>query len=289
MVIGRLFDQGVVLRMGTRELRANSTQSLRSELSGHAAVSATRMTELGNFADSELAAHAAGLAALTASLSSTLSRHDCNPAQVLVQIYNAKIPVAEVWTNAIAQVSEWPSAQSAYQRALLDTFVRYLASERDCIRTLIDNRKRAPRGESCAGSGDSETVLHQRLIFDVGQDDESNTEPVEFNRLTKGKPLDIPMSDGQCVQIMLAHYRFALICGSPWRLVDEYGEDLRLPAGRCVTGRSTESELIVHDSFRAISRRHVVLETQASGLLRVTDISSLGTFVPRAYLDKRLH
>ena len=288
-MIARLFNRGVVLRMGARELRAGTSQDLRSKLAGHAAVSAARLTELGNFADVELAAHAAGLAALTASLSTMLSRRVCDPAQILLQIHESRTPVGEVWASAIAQVREWPSARSNYQRALLDAFVEYLASERDCIRTLLDNRRRATRVDPRAGGGDSEVVLHQRLIFDVAKDDNPSSEPTEFNRLTKGEPLDIPISSGQCVQIMLAHYRFALVCGSPWRLVDEYGEDLRLTEGRCVTGRSAECDLVVHDSFRAISRRHVVLETHATNLLRVTDISSLGTFLPRAYLDNRLH
>jgi hypothetical protein len=288
-MISRLFDRGVVLRLGTGELRAGSSQDLRSKLTGLAAVSAMRMTELGNLTDAELEAHAAGLATLTANLSAKLSHEDCKPEQILVQVRDASMQVVEVWASAIAQVCAWPSARIPYQRALLDAFVEYLASERDCIRTLIDNRRRAARVEPRPGAGDSETLLHQRLIFDVAEDDEAKREPLEFNRLTKGEPLDIPICAGQCVQIMLAQYRFALVCGSPWRLIDEYGEDLRLTQGRCVAGRSAECDLVIHDSFRAISRRHIVLETQAIGVLRVTDISSLGTFLPRAYLDNRLH
>ena len=289
-MISKLFDRGVVLRLGTRELRAGSSQDLRSKLTGHATVSAMRMTELGNLADAELEAHAAGLATLTANLNAKLSRSDCHPAQILAQIHDAKIPVVEVWASAIAQVCEWPSARIAYQRALLDAFIEYLASERDCIRTLINNRRRSARAQPRPGAGDSsEALLQQRLIFNFAEDDDAESEPLEFNRLTKGEPLDIPIAAGQCVQIMLAQYRFALVCGSRWRLIDEYGEDLRLTQGRCVAGRSTECDLVVKDSFRAISRRHVVLETQPVGVLRVTDISSLGTFVPRAYLDNRLH
>ena len=88
---------------------------------------------------------------------------------------------------------------------------------------------------------------------------------------------------------MLAHHHFALICGSPWRLVDEFGEDMRLTANRCVAGRSNECDLVVDDSFRAISRRHVMFETRGQELLQITDISSLGTFVPRTRTDNRLH
>jgi len=288
-VIARLFGRGVVLRMGTREIRASSIHSLRSDLTGHASVSATRITELGKLPDGELAAHAAGLAALTANLNDGLSRRDGDPAKILAHVHEAKVPLDEIWASAIAQVCEWSSTRSAYQRALLDALLEYLASDRDFVRTLIENRRRITPNIPPPGISDSEALLHQRLIFDVAHDDNENTEAVEFNRLTKGEPLEVPISTGQCIQIMLAHYHFALICGSPWRLVDEYGEDLRLTPARCIAGRSNECDLAVHDSFRAISRRHLVLETQGVELLRITDISSLGTFVPRAYLDNRLH
>ena len=284
-MIARLFDRGVVLRMGAREIRAGTTGSLRSTLTAYAALNAARITELGKLADAQLAAHATWLAALAADLSDRLSHRDCNPTEILTHVREARAPLDEVWINAIAQVSQWPHTRSDYQHALLDALVEYLASERDCARTLIDNRARAPLDHSRSGAADCELLLHQQLIFDVACDDDADNQPIEFDRLVKGEPLDIPIAAGQCIQILLAHYRFALICGTPWRLVDRYGEDLRLTPGRCVTGRSNECDLLVHDSFRAISRRHAVLETQGTDLLRITDISSLGTFTPRAYLD----
>jgi hypothetical protein len=288
-VIGRLFDRGVVLQMGTREIRANSTHGLRSDLTGHAAVSAARLTELGRLPDGELTAHAAGLATLTASLNDELSQLNCDPAKVLAHMHGTNAPLDATWASAIAQVNTWPSGRSEYQRALLDALVEYLACERDCVRTLIENRRRPSLDQVRVPASENAAGLHQRLIFDVAQDDNAAAKALEFNRLIKGEPLEIPLSAGQCIQLIMAHHHFALICGSPWRLVDEFGEDMRLTPERCVAGRSNECDLVVDDGFRAISRRHVVFETRGQELLQITDISSLGTFVPRAWLDNRLH
>ena len=291
-MIGRLFDRGVVLQMGAREIRANSARGLRSDLTGHAAVSAARLTELGRLPDGELAAHAAGLATLTASLNDTLSQLNCDPAKVLAHVHGANAPLDATWASAIAQVNTWPTGRSEYQRALLDALLEYLACERDCVRTLLENRRRPPQDQARVAANEDEAAFRQQLIFDVALDDNAAPEALEFNRLIKGEPLEIPLSAGQCIQLMLAHHRFALICGSPWRLVDEFGEDLRLTPERCVAGRSNECDLVVDDGFRAISRRHVVFETRGQELLQITDISSLGTFVPQTKpnsRDNRLH
>lgn len=293
---GRLFDRGVVLQMGTREIRANSTHGLRSDLTGHATVSAARLTQLGRLPDGELAAHAAGLATLTTHVNEALAQLNCDPAKILAHLHGANALLDTTWASAIEQVNTWPSGRSEYQRALLDALVEYLVCERDCVRTLIENRQRPSPQQAGTPAHEIDAGLRQRLIFDVALGDNASPGPLEFSRLPKGEPHAIALSAGQCIQLMLAHHRFALVCGSPWRLVDEFGEDMPLTPERCVAGRSNECDLVVDHGFRAISRRHVVFETQGQELLQITDISSLGTFVPpfgtfvpRTCLDNRLH
>ena len=81
----------------------------------------------------------------------------------------------------------------------------------------------------------------------------------------------------------------ALVSGSPYVLVDQKGYDYRLKSGKNVVGRSDQCDLAVDPEYRAVSRKHVIVEATLGAPVRITDISSLGTFVPREHLDPLLH
>lgn len=284
-MIGRLFDRGVVLRMGSREIRAGSSRELRAALMGLSAVTPARMAELGAMGDRALALRASALDDLGARVTASLAQRDADPASLLARLHAEDTPLDRHWADALSSARTWSDARGEYQRALLEALVEHLAGERDCVRTLLANRARP----GMAVAAEPDTATRQHLVFDAAALAGDAPAGLEFNRMPKGDPLEIAMSAGQAVQIMLAQHRFLVVSGTPWLLVDEFGEDCKLRAGRNVVGRSTECDAMVHDTYRAISRRHAVLETEGTALLRLTDISSLGTFVPRAYLDNRLH
>jgi len=288
-MIGRLFERGVVLRMGAREIRADSTRDLRATLMGLSAVTPARMAELGVMSDRALALRAAALDELGARVSAALAQRDADAADLLARLHTEDTPLDRHWADALAGARAWGAGRGEYQRTVLEALVEHVAGERDCARTLLANRARPPGGAGQAIASESESGPRQRLVLDAAALAGDPSAGLEFNRMPKGDPLEIAMSAGQAVQIMLAQHRFLVIAGTPWLLVDEFGEDCKLRPGRNVVGRSTECDALVHDSYRAISRRHAVLETEGTRLLRITDISSLGTFVPRAYLDNRLH
>ncbi len=50
-------------------------------------------------------------------------------------------------------------------------------------------------------------------------------------------------------------------------------------------GRSPHSEMVVDQSYNMISRRHLMLDLDRACTLRLTDMSSHGTYVPIAYLN----
>ncbi len=282
--MARLFDRGVVLRLGAREIRAASAEALRASLAGQAAVNPARMAELGALDDHALGARAAALEDLTARLAGALARGDVDPAEMVARIQAEDTPLEPSWSDALAIARGWTAG---YQLALLEALVEHLAGERDCVRTLLANRGRVPAAPGSAA--DAESAPRQRLLLDADAlAGEAGARPA-FDRMPKGVHLEIPMSAGQALSILLAQHRYLVVAGTPWLLVDELGEDIKLKPGRNVVGRSPDCDAVVHESCRAVSRRHAVLETEGTTLLRITDISSLGTFVPRAYLDNRLH
>ena len=64
---------------------------------------------------------------------------------------------------------------------------------------------------------------------------------------------------------------------------------MKLRNGKNVVGRSLQSDVGLDPVFRAVSRRHLIVEFGDDDVVRLTDISTLGTFLPHRYLGARLH
>ena len=283
-MIARLFRRGVSLRLAGREVRARRASDLREALMPHVPVSAARIAELGSTEDPALAARVAALEQVGAGIAKALA----DGTDPLAAVADTGTALERPWPDALSAARDWRDGRAPFRRALADALLAHVGAERECLRTLLANRSRAPAPGS-ETSIDVDASMRQRLVFDPAAIAGEDGNGVEFNRMPKGDPLEIPMRDGQALELMLAQHRFLIVSGTPWLLIDELGEDIRLKPGRNVVGRSVDCEAVVHDSYRAISRRHAVLETEGTALLRITDISSLGTFVPRGYLDNRLH
>ena len=100
--------------------------------------------------------------------------------------------------------------------------------------------------------------------------------------------MDIPLSPGQEIGVMLSKQRFRLVCGKQCYLVDDNGADYLLREGRNCVGRDEKSEVVVNASYRDVSRKHLIIELSGRNLARLTDLSSHGTFVPSSYLDQTI-
>lgn len=283
-MIRGLFQRGVSLNLAGRDVRAATSTDLRNALAAHVPVSSARMADLGALGDRELSSHAAALDDLARQLGTALAGGD-DPLALLAP---ADVALGRAWSDAVTGAQRWRRSQRAFRRALTEALLAHLGAERDCVRTLLANRGRGPGGGR-EPAVDPDPGLRQQLIFDPAALAGRDGEREDFDRLQKGDPLEVLMREGQALVLLLAQHRFLVVAGSPWLLVDELGADIKLRPGRNVVGRSVDCDAVVSESCRAVSRRHLVLETEGTRLLRITDLSSLGTFVPRAELDSQLH
>jgi hypothetical protein len=283
-MIKRLFHRGVALNLGSDEIQARSTERLRASLATRQVVAPARLAELGVMSDRALEAQASALDALSAQLASELSAGTTAPARILAQVQEQDTPLPGTWTEVLGNARGWSAGSNDFQRVVLESLVEYLGCERACVRILITNRDR----DSLANTGDDGTT-RQRLILDPASLAQSDIPPLTFSRLAKGDPTEVLMAPGQALELKLAHQRFLLVSGVPWLLVDDVGEDLRLQPGHTLVGRSSDCEAMVHESYVSISRRHMALDIRGTASVIITDLSSLGTFLPKAYLECQPH
>ncbi len=100
-----------------------------------------------------------------------------------------------------------------------------------------------------------------------------------YTRLQKGDTVEIHLEPRHSLHLSLARHRFTLVPGEPYRLIDESGAESIVPIGKSIVGRSPTVDVGVNERYRSISRSHAILEVTARGQIKITDVSSHGTYL----------
>jgi len=280
-------NRGVTLVFAGTRLRATSVPEFDAALTPLTAVSAQRLAELGALDDEALRYSDQKLGQLIAQLSSSLNT-DAEIAESAKRI-QALGGVHLPWSEAFVLTSQWQDHQRPFRQSLLNAYVRFLTNEQVCLNTLQANRQRHQQAQEPAGNQPSGN--RQRLIFSpraLGLDPRDNHE-LALARLGKGNIAEISFQPGQSATLMLSRHLFLVVCGDPWLLIDSHGEDMQLNPGHNLVGRSHDCDVVVNERYFAVSRRHAILKTEISNILKITDLSSLGTFIPQAGMENRFH
>ena len=82
------------------------------------------------------------------------------------------------------------------------------------------------------------------------------------------------------MELVLSRHRFRLMGGKTFRLQDGSGSAYELHPGKNFVGRQAGNDVVVEAEYRAVSRRHLIVEPIGENTALLTDLSSHGTFVP---------
>lgn len=105
-------------------------------------------------------------------------------------------------------------------------------------------------------------------------------------RLPRGEPREATLPRGEGVNLRLADRGFTLIAGQPLTLVDEGGRVHPLGPGTHGIGRDLRNAIVLDTAYRTLSRRHLVVEVLGAERLRLTDLSSHGTWLEQRCLER---
>lgn len=126
----------------------------------------------------------------------------------------------------------------------------------------------------------ADDLTAQRLRFNLEALGSVSGYPIELGRLPKDEPVTVRFKPHQSLRIRLAKHDFVLVSGLRFLLIDDTGADLKLDVPRCVIGRGINCGAIVSNRYPEVSRKHLIVETQDDGSAVLTDISSLGSYLP---------
>ena len=189
------------------------------------------------------------------------------------------------WRALVEALNEKGSEFAEYKRVALVKYLQYLANRQELIKRIYWNKSRKSQAGLSEDSDEAIQGFIDTSIFDGGSDlaDQLKSDTA-FERLPRGEPLDIRLLPGQEMTIRLSVHPFRLVRADGAYLVDEQGREYALKPRRSTVGRSSDNDVVLDAAYRAISRKHLILEFPSKDRVILTDRSSHGTFVPLKHL-----
>ncbi|MGR9090897.1 MAG: FHA domain-containing protein, partial [Gammaproteobacteria bacterium] len=128
--------------------------------------------------------------------------------------------------------------------------------------------------------------LKDTIIFDSVILEQQNDKTSEFSRLPKGEAHNINVGSGQRMNLRFSKHSFQLANnGGEYAIIDDKNREYPLQEGKNIVGRDNVCNVVVDNVYRDVSRIHLIIEPLNTHQVRLTDLSSHGTFVPHRYLS----
>ena len=185
------------------------------------------------------------------------------------------------WREFMEALNKEGSEYSDYKRVALVKYLQYLVSRQELIKRVYWSKYREAQGEPPAVAEDLSSAVRETAIFDanelVGIFENGGD---QYRRLPRGEPRDVRLLPGEEMPMRLSVNSFKLVRADRAYLVDEKGTKYPLLPRRSRIGRSIDNDVALDSAYRAISRKHLMIEFPSKDRVVITDLSSHGTFVP---------
>lgn len=190
------------------------------------------------------------------------------------------------WRGLIEALNDRDTFFADFKRVVLVKYLQYLANRQDLIKRVYWTKYRETEGAPDASQLPETRDVRETAIFDAnelsGLLKEGDTDSVQ--RLPRGEPVDVRLLPGQEMTLRLSVHPFKMVRADGAYLVDEQGREYPLQSRRSSVGRSTDNDVVVDSAFRAISRKHLIVEFPSKDRVTFTDRSSHGTYLPLRHL-----
>jgi len=200
------------------------------------------------------------------------------------------------WRAIFSTIRAHESGYDGYKRTVLIRYLQYL-SFRKRLLEYIHARKRGYEDDDAYADDLTEypspppmptpETGFEGVDGRVGEDGLRRFTG-DFRRMPMGEALEIPVSIGEKLDIMLAGHLFRIIGGHPPSLIDQNGVTYFLKDGRNMVGRHPESDVPIDQNFSDVSRAHLIVEWEGNDHIIVIDLSSRGCYIRQKILETAL-
>ena len=178
------------------------------------------------------------------------------------------------WRTIISALHNGDDELNEFRHIAMVKYLQYLSSIQEVLQEFYAEKKK----EILKSSTSHSKNLKQNIT-------KSFSKEQEMERLSKGENIAIHINAGDKIALLLSNHQCSIIGEeSSIKFVDESGRYHKLKSGKNVIGRGSDSDIVMSQNLRDISRMHVVIEGAETNMLYLTDLSSHGTFIPAKYV-----
>lgn len=275
----------ITLRIGEAQLSFASTNELEFALTGRVGLPSSRFKSLTSAPTDALQKEAEGIRQMERKLIAAITEaveDESAVGEFFKELDLSAISQDNDWRAIINALYGLDSSSNEYRKIGLIKYSQYLAARHEVVQSLYSMRQEE---EADALPVPATQVFKETVLFDLTGLVAVPTDKAHFGRLPKGETVDISLATNQSVTVILAKHRFSILRNDKFRFIDDSGRYITLRRGKNIVGRDHSSDVVVGAKYRDVSRKHLIVETEGPEVIRLTDISSLGTSIPHEYLD----
>jgi len=289
----KAFSGALTVEIGDVALRFESPAQFEFALGGRVGLPSSKVISLLAQPDDVLLREGEGMRQIEQRFVEVLSRSMETGSGVgafLAELDSSMISQDHDWRSVIGGLNRLDASYEEYKRIAMVKYMQYLASRQEVVNAVYA-RRQMEREEQGAGPEASEAApvrekMRDTMVFDVARFEPAERGEEELSRLPKGETIEIVLQSHQSFALLLAKHRFGISCDEGLHFIDDEGNDSLLHTGKNIVGREAGNDVPIDATYRDVSRKHLIIETDGAHVLRLTDISSLGTFVPPDFLDR---
>ncbi|MDX1444130.1 MAG: FHA domain-containing protein [Gammaproteobacteria bacterium] len=300
--VGKLVNRGYVLELGHHTEVFDDSAEFSRFLKERVGVPADAMSRLRQSRADRLRREIAQTEAVYKLMLQALLRvvENGDPVEVLWRDLDISVlPDEQQWPAILFAVSSSESLPDAMKRETVERFVEYLRARKAMLQQidLTQENEQVAHGihpetaevpledqPHIAGEGDA--PMAKWPLADKDNDEvtvAARTQSRNYRRMERGKPLEFRLEDGESLPIYLSRWKIELFYASGALLLEEEGNRTSLPRGEHHVGRSSACEAVLTAAPLDVSRKHLRIENLGEGLVRLTDISTKGSWMPDEY------
>ena len=294
-MLDRLFSKALSLVINGEEISFHTLAEFEFALGGRTNVPASKLADLIVLSPDDLKREAKSIKTVEKRFVDILSRSIAQPGEIGRLVREVDIQVFSNdydWRSIFKALNHEDESFDELRRVAVVKYMQYLRSRQDVIKQtyrvkLKETDKQLESGRAYgrdirSPNEETKDQFKETSIFDSISIEAPPLalSSVALTRLPKGEAVSIKPRPDTNFDLRLSKHPFIFRNGAQRELVDELGNVHAVEAGKNIVGRDSVCNIVVDNSLRDVSRMHLIIEPLEGGVLRFTDLSSHGTFLP---------
>ena len=194
----------------------------------------------------------------------------------------SKVPDEQDWPSILFAVGGADNVSEASLRLTLTHYIHFLEARRE----ILDSLSREWQAVARRG-GAGRPVVPAGMRPRLPDSEFTSRRNKVYARLPRRRAVNVDLNRRSEIAVYLARNRFTL-AAEEGEVVLHSPEGVRYPmrVGRNMVGRSQQCDVCVDVGQTDVSRQHLLIELTDGKHVRLTDLSSRGTYVPPELLER---